>query len=430
MNHQETILKALVQKPSLYHELAKYQVTTDDFDNAYYRHLFAELKQFKQQDYVTEAQWLTITNGESDPLWNDKTPDDIQHVHAACEHIAHERFWRNLQQFTHQMSGLEKTTTLDTANELHQQLFEQLVQLKPTRQHQEYDAKDTIHNLFLDSQKRKPIPTGYTVFDEPMRGGFRRGLPSVIAGASGNGKTMVGLNFIVKMCLAGYKVDFLSLEMTKEEVMEKVLYILMGEQMMNPFEISEQTATRLIQEATEKYERYIAHTLRIFDNVNKGSEILAYVYDRKDKADVIFIDYIQRVQVDNVKSDNPFQKLGDYSLMLTESVKGSSTALILLSQITNKHEPFTSQLKNTGQIENDIAIDLRLMRERDDEDKPTGNLLFKAVKNRFGVPEFECSIPVEYKYQRLGEYHFDPNAEPHVTPKERADEIFGMVDFS
>ncbi|MBW1680610.1 MAG: circadian clock protein KaiC [Deltaproteobacteria bacterium] len=66
----------------------------------------------------------------------------------------------------------------------------------------------------------KKIPTGIEGLDQILEGGFPRGRTSVVIGAPGSGKTVLGLEFLYRGALAGEPGIFIGFEEPAEEVRE------------------------------------------------------------------------------------------------------------------------------------------------------------------------------------------------------------------
>lgn len=82
----------------------------------------------------------------------------------------------------------------------------------------------SLHTYAADSpspgySNRTPLKTGIRGLDELLQGGIPRGASVVVAGEAGTGKTVLGLEFLVKgACLYQEKGLFVSLEESPEEI--------------------------------------------------------------------------------------------------------------------------------------------------------------------------------------------------------------------
>ncbi len=77
-----------------------------------------------------------------------------------------------------------------------------------------------IHNALEGIEK---CPTGITGFDEVTEGGLPRGRPTLICGSAGSGKTLLGMEFIVRgITDFGEPGVFMSFEETAEELIKNV----------------------------------------------------------------------------------------------------------------------------------------------------------------------------------------------------------------
>lgn len=76
------------------------------------------------------------------------------------------------------------------------------------------------------------LPTGHRVLDK-LTGGLGVGEVTVLAGASGMGKTTFALNIVLNVCQRGQRVVIFSLEMSQSEVFDAMLSIYTGIPLVN-----------------------------------------------------------------------------------------------------------------------------------------------------------------------------------------------------
>lgn len=236
-----------------------------------------------------------------------------------------------------------------------------------------------------------PIKTGYDFLDEKIGGGIYRKLISVIMGDSGHGKSLNSKMMALHMAKNGYKVLMLSVELTQEMLTEQMVSTL------NKVPMKEWKAFRIKESDRSKRAAQAEELARVTNGnlfIDDGSEapltperIVSTVENAdKDGYDVIFLDYIQAVQLDK---DDTFN---DFSSRLTAAIKKTNAAMVALSQVTvaKGDKPQDALVKNGRQLWNDanlVMITYRDIEEEEfqEEDGEYINLYLK--KNRQGEPD-------------------------------------------
>ena len=82
---------------------------------------------------------------------------------------------------------------------------------------------DQLTEAMLEGQGPRRITTGLPRLDEVLEGGLMRGHTCILGARTGVGKTTVGLSMAVAAAQAGSRVLFASVEMSRIELMQKVV---------------------------------------------------------------------------------------------------------------------------------------------------------------------------------------------------------------
>lgn len=222
------------------------------------------------------------------------------------------------------------------------------------------DEEETLDNQLLALQKTqieyqsKPegsligISTGYNQLDDSIQG-FRPGHLWVIGGYTGIGKTTTALNIIANLIKQKKKVLFFSIEMTEVEILAKLIGIL-----------SNQNADNILKgycnKETQKTIELIKESgIEIITNIRELSDIQFSIIEKnaKNKLDVIFVDYLQIVQVKGLKSD--YEITTEISYRFQDIAKRIRTPLVALSQLNLENVKVQSDdvsgFKGSGAIE-------------------------------------------------------------------------------
>lgn len=122
-------------------------------------------------------------------------------------------------------------------------------------------------------------------------------------------------------------------------------------------------------------------------------DILATALARRHK--IIFIDYLQLV---HAKGKDRFEQVTNVSVALHELAQANDILVVALSQFSRPqngradHGPTLTDLRESGQIEQDADVVLALY-ENEDDDAPAGERMLRVLKNKEGtLGEFPLSF--------------------------------------
>lgn len=252
------------------------------------------------------------------------------------------------------------------------------------------------------------IPTGFTRLDQSTSG-LQKGEMIVIAGRPSTGKTAIALNMVSKMSL-DYKVPvlFFSLEMHYEQI----LYRLISSESGVP---SSNIRTGYFSEQQFKDISYAIAKLNkapIWIDSTPGINIFEFRakarrMKKNENIGIIFIDYLQLIT--GPKSENRTQEVSAISRALKSIAMELNIPVVAISQlsrapkekISRKGEeppPVLSDLRESGQIEQDADVVVLLHRERIEEENIENALDLMRIKlniakNRNGpVDTFELGF--------------------------------------
>ncbi|MCR5485724.1 MAG: replicative DNA helicase [Clostridiales bacterium] len=222
----------------------------------------------------------------------------------------------------------------------------------------------------LNSEERdqfKGFPTGYADLDNVLTGLHRSNL-ILIGARPAMGKTSFALNLARNLSLLGKKkVVFFSLEMTKEELAQRVLSTeaRIESQKMRSGELLDEDWTNLgmATSVLNDCELY-------FDDSSDITvpEIKAKIRRMKN-VDCVIIDYLGLIR-SAVKKENRVQEISDITRSLKMMAKDLKIPVVCCAQLSRgtegrgkSHRPQLSDLRESGSIEQDADIVLMLYRE-------------------------------------------------------------------
>ena len=216
--------------------------------------------------------------------------------------------------------------------------------------------------LASKSQGLTGISTGFTMLDK-MYGGRQGGNLIIKAGRPAMGKTAQALCEAYNMAYLGNKkVTFVSLEMSAEELMQRLVSVHTG------------IPVTTLQEGSLTDSEWTTYTQAIEVLSNSNLTIIDDVFTlsgirtrckkmhMKKELDVVFIDYLQLIVHSSGKGRSQENDLSDISRSLKMMAKQLKAPVIALSQLnrmsesTSENRPNMSHLRGSGAIEQDADV--------------------------------------------------------------------------
>lgn len=284
------------------------------------------------------------------------------------------------------------------------------------------DVYDRLHKLTgEDKEQFKAIPSGFGMLDRYITGLNKSDL-ILIGARPAMGKTSFALNLAQNVTMyAKKKCVFFSLEMTKEQLAERLLSARAGipSQKLRTGELTDDEWVRLGNAAGE-YEQV---ELYLDDASSTTVPEIKSKVRRLKNVDIIIIDYLGLIQ-SAVRKENRVQEVSEITRNLKMMAKDLNIPVICCAQLSRgtegrgkSHKPQLSDLRESGSIEQDADIVLFLYRQdyyrnEQDEDKQDeideSSTELIVAKNRHGATgtieltfdkEFTRFRCVEKKYE-------------------------------
>lgn len=228
------------------------------------------------------------------------------------------------------------------------------------------------------------IKTGFRVIDDGIWG-LHRGQLLTIAARPGQGKTSFACQMALQTAQTGYKTAFLSLEMTKEAILERMFC---SEYDVPAWDL---LTGKLSKEIEAKLRKFLvdAQSLKlqiIDDYCFTENELFTLIEHLKFRPDVIFLDHIQHIRSSSKRSN--YECLTEYFRYMKELAMRYDIAVVVLSQINRQGEekPTLANLKGSGGIE-EMSDYVFMMNPHDGllVDDIGKNYSIMIAKNRFGA---------------------------------------------
>ena len=290
-----------------------------------------------------------------------------------------------------------------------------------------------LDDLETDLKNRGDAPelriTTMPELNRKMWGLHKRKL-TLIGARTSNGKSQMAINLAHDMATQGKRVFFLSLEMPRERILERMFCI--SEEVENvdllkgEFNKDENIRVKFegFKNKVKKMKIYISDCIgRDWDWMEQE----VFPLFKEKPVDVVIIDHIQEIR----GGQNQKQAMDNYIEKLRESAIRNNYALILCSQInrdsqsekTNKTlEPKLHHLKGSGYLEESADIVILLhwafhySKEADDKVDPE-EFIVHVAKNRDGMTGY---IKMKYtpKFCRIRDYVEDYSKKEQIEQKD------------
>lgn len=254
----------------------------------------------------------------------------------------------------------------------------------------------SIYELKNSDKELTGVPTGFRAIDK-LTCGWQEPDFIVLAARPSVGKTALALKFARNANKAGVKVGFFSLEMSKRQLIQRVLSsesgiylekIIRGRLDDHEIEVLNETAGKLKGLMIDDKAAPTIYELR-----NKARKMY------KEGVRLIIIDYLQLMSgIQNGRSDNREQEISKISRDLKGLAKELQVPVIALSQLSREVEkrkekmPQLSDLRESGAIEQDADMVMFMYRPEyygvnvnENGDSMNGETHIKWAKHRNGA---------------------------------------------
>lgn len=248
--------------------------------------------------------------------------------------------------------------------------------------------KRIVNNIDTRGEPRG-ISTGFESFDGMLGGGFKRKHLVIIAARPSIGKTAMALNLLENSAAKGYKSGFISLEMTTEELSNRLISQcsgVPGDKLISGF-VGRDQISRL-----GKASDYLSH-LPMFLAEKHGigiSEVCGIIRNMvlKHEVEIVYIDYLGLIRSGR-NSMQQWQELGLFTEELRDTAIAMNIPVVLLCQLNRNaedDEPTLADLKGSGEIEQHADEVIMIHGKREfNPDEPKAERTIIIGKQRNGI---------------------------------------------
>lgn len=261
-----------------------------------------------------------------------------------------------------------------------------VVDLRP--QHGEGFQKVALLGPATVTQRKSELPTGFTGLDAYI-GGLGRGRLITLAARPGVGKTTLALNIAANAARLGFRVGFHSLEMSGEELLER---LLLSEARLAGWRIKQPLLEKAHVLALGKAILLMKDWNLSLDETANLSTFEIAARTKRMKAehglDLLVVDYLQLVSPP--KADSRVQEVSIITRQLKVLARELDVPILMLSQLNREvehrqGEPRLSDLRDSGSIEQDSDQVLFLYNvDKEEQDAEISQVYLSVSKNRHG----------------------------------------------
>ena len=257
------------------------------------------------------------------------------------------------------------------------------------------------HCFKMDDGEVSYLNTGFPDLDKVL-GGFKPGEMAVLAGRPSNGKTALALSIAALVAKAGGRVLFASLEMTKHQLLKRLIHAEARVPIINrPNQYNSEDREKL-QWATEEIKKW-----PLLIDQSSGITIpylSAKTVSEKTRSglDLLIVDYLG---IMSAEGKDKYEKISNISRGMQTLAKKLEAPILTLSQQNRESEkdnqPKMSHLKDSGDIEQDADQVIMLKRMEEGSFQQVETMEAHVVKNRNGgtgkVPLTFCRSFAKYE---------------------------------
>ena len=223
---------------------------------------------------------------------------------------------------------------------------------------------DLINERSDGTVKDNAIATGLAQLDDILEGGLRPGQLCIIGARPSIGKSALAVTIGLNAALhGGHKVGMFSLEMPKEELVQRQTSMLSHvhlSKIRRPELLTEHDWPRLVEAVEALRLVSFAVAEQSGPNINQIRS-KARALKRKQGLDLLIVDYLGLTTGTNTKEPR-HQQLGEVSRGLKNLAKELGIPIVALAQLSRGLEqraggrPMLSDLKDSGDIEQDADV--------------------------------------------------------------------------
>lgn len=246
----------------------------------------------------------------------------------------------------------------------------------------------------LQQGKVNRVPTNIPTVDAMTYGGMGSGNLVILAARPSTGKSTIALQMAVQASLGGTPVQFFSLEMTAEELVQRVL---LSTGLLTPYEFH--SCPMDWNNYNQAVSLTITPNLFINDSARSLEEICHKIVleVQAGRCKMAVIDYLALIVSESDRSSTEAIRLGKITARLKGLAKECKIPILLLCQLNRDsmregRSPQLHDLRDSGAIEQDADIVMMLENPKESGQTMENTIDVWVRKNRGGKRNFDSPI--------------------------------------
>lgn len=200
----------------------------------------------------------------------------------------------------------------------------------------ESNVSDLVEEIIYGEDTSHVIPTGFKHYDS-VNGGFKRGSLVLIGGSTGSGKSLISNQLAMNQASIGYKVHFVPLEMTEQEMLSRSIANVSG---IDGSKIQlRRMAEAEKEQAHKRWRRFERRMLKAGGRLTifkpqtdmRIEEIMGALHAMP--GDVKYIDYVSLLK--GTDGDDQWRQLGNVARYGKIYATNTNSTVVLLCQVTD-----------------------------------------------------------------------------------------------
>jgi len=233
----------------------------------------------------------------------------------------------------------------------------------------------------------KVVPSGFSVLDSYLNGGFRPGDLVLVGARPSMGKSSFALSVAYNAAKLGKKVLFFSIEMTAIDLYDRLLSFETG---LPCTSIINGTAMqKRVREGYDSLSKLDIAIAELSRATSKTVDTMVQDYLLDHDVDLIVVDYLQFLCDKTTKNGSDANRVGQISRNLKSLARATMIPVLCPTQLNRKseeggriREPRLADLKDSGNLEQDADTVILLHRTLDADVKNRTSVI--VAKNRKG----------------------------------------------
>lgn len=373
---EQNFLGALMVRSSAWDEATPLDEAdfSDELHGKIYRAIRTLKTEGKESDIISVAELLERWGDNELPYLGQLASATVGHVVPSLNTIKRYNMLKRVVGFAHEAIAI--AVQQDDPFTLAEHIQQAAIQLTETAHVDEFrHVSDTVMTALQDLDRRyhsgnalAGLSTGFPGYDS-RTGGIKPAEVTVIAGASGMGKTTFAYNIAEHVALSGKTVLTISLEMSDVQLGLRHLASIGGVGLpeMQSADVPENSWSGLTV-ATAKLRESRMYTVNASSLTPARLASLARACKRKHGLDLLVIDYLQLMSSEK-RNASDYERTSDCSRAVKLLAKELNIPILLLAQVNRSaltgadKRPQMYHLRDSGGIEQDADVVTMLYRD-------------------------------------------------------------------